>query len=99
METQGHVLTVADLLSTLVVEATVHHLDLVVDLPADRPGVRPLPESLALARGVLEGLYGGPLPEAWDDETCVLKGTGRVRLTAADEELLDGGSGGLPLLG
>ena len=34
--TQGRVLTVADFLSTLTVEAAVHHLDLVVRL--DRPG-------------------------------------------------------------
>lgn len=37
--TQGHVLTVGDLMATLAVEAAVHHLDLVVHLPdaPDRP--------------------------------------------------------------
>lgn len=40
--TQGHVLTAADLMTTLTVEATVHHLDLVADLPEAAPGrVRP----------------------------------------------------------
>jgi hypothetical protein len=34
--TQGHVLTAADLMITLAVEATVHHMDLVVAV--DRPG-------------------------------------------------------------
>jgi hypothetical protein len=35
------VLSVADLLTTLVVEATIHHLDLTVDL--ERTGPRPEP--------------------------------------------------------
>jgi hypothetical protein len=54
---------VLSLLSTLAVEAAVHHLDLVASL--DRPG--PPPEALAEVRRVLEGLHGGPLPRAWDD--------------------------------
>ena len=33
VSTQGHALTVDDLASTLVVEATLHHLDLVRHLP------------------------------------------------------------------
>ncbi|MFZ5851241.1 MAG: hypothetical protein ACOYY2_07600 [Actinomycetota bacterium] len=36
VQTQGHRLTVANLLVTLVVEAGVHHLDLAAEL--DRPG-------------------------------------------------------------
>jgi hypothetical protein len=75
VHTQGHVITVADLTSTLVVEATVHLLDLVVDLPA---APTPPPEALAETRRVLEGLEGGPLPADWDDTEAVLKGTGRV---------------------
>lgn len=69
--TQGHVLTVADLVSTLVVEATVHLLDLDV-------GATPPPGALAHTRGVLEASYGGPLPAAWDDVEAVLRGTGRL---------------------
>ena len=99
VETQGHVLTVPDFLGTLVLEATVHHLDLVVGLPPDRPGTSPLQEAIALTRGVLEELYGAPLPAAWDDDECVLKGTGRVELAGEDRRLLGGGTGGLPLLG
>ncbi|MFG3248519.1 maleylpyruvate isomerase N-terminal domain-containing protein [Streptomyces sp. NPDC048187] len=38
--TQGHVLTAGDLMTTLAVEATVHHLDLTVGLPA-APGPAP----------------------------------------------------------
>ena len=55
---RGGSLTVADLLSTLTVEAAVHHLDLVLRL--DRPG--PAAEPLAEVRRVLEGLLGRPLP-------------------------------------
>jgi hypothetical protein len=47
VKTQGWVLTVADLLSTLTVEAAVHHLDLVLRL--DRPG--PAAAPLAEVRG------------------------------------------------
>jgi hypothetical protein len=49
-------MTVPDLLSTLVVEATVHHLDLVRHL--DRPG--PAEGPLAEVRRVFEGLLGRP---------------------------------------
>ncbi|MFD0395732.1 maleylpyruvate isomerase N-terminal domain-containing protein [Streptomyces nogalater] len=38
--TQGHVLTAGDLITTLVVEATIHHLDLTVALP-HAPGPSP----------------------------------------------------------
>ena len=54
--TQGHALTVADFLSTLTVEAAVHHLDLVLRL--DRPG--PAAGPLAEVRRVLDGLLGAP---------------------------------------
>ena len=73
-------LTVADLLSTLAVEAAVHHLDLVVRL--DRPG--PAAGPLAEVRRVLEGLLGGPLPDRWDDATAARRGTGREPLTDDD---------------
>ncbi|MEV8127436.1 maleylpyruvate isomerase N-terminal domain-containing protein [Streptomyces sp. NPDC085944] len=45
--TQGHVLTAGDLMLTLAVDATVHHLDLTVALPA-APG--PAPAGLAAVR-------------------------------------------------
>ncbi|MGY1741800.1 MULTISPECIES: hypothetical protein [unclassified Blastococcus] len=56
---------VLSLLSTLTVEAAVHHLDLVAHL--DRPG--PAAGPLAEVRRVLEGLLGQPLPGGWDDAT------------------------------
>jgi hypothetical protein len=94
VQTQGHVITVADLASTLVVEATTHLLDLTVDL-AGAP--EPPPEALAESRRVLEGLNGGPLPTAWDDTEAVLKGTGRTPVTDAERAEL--GVGWRPLLG
>jgi hypothetical protein len=97
--TQGHVLGVPDFVSTLVVESTVHHLDLVVELPAGAPGAAPDPEALALTRAVLEGIHGAPLPAAWDDVTSVLKGTGRVGLTDADRAALGDAADRVPLLG
>lgn len=78
--TQGHVLTVPDLLVTLVVESAIHHLDLVLDLPdATGPG----PGPLGLVRTTLDGLLGRPEPVGWDDPTYALKGGGRLPL---DEE-------------
>jgi hypothetical protein len=93
--TQGHVLRTDDLLSTLAVEAAVHHLDLVACL--DRPG--PAPEALAEVRRVLEGLFGGPLPAGWDDATAARRGTGREPLDDADRAVLGSSAERLPLFG
>lgn len=71
VRTQGHTISVADLASTLVVEATVHLLDL--DLPVAPPAA-----ALAHTRGVVEAAYGGPLPGTWDDREAVLRATGRL---------------------
>jgi hypothetical protein len=93
--TQGRVLTVADLLSTLTVEAAVHHLDLVLRL--DRPG--PAAEPLAEVRRVLEGLFGRSLPAGWDDVTAARRSTGREPMTAADRAELGPGAAAFPLFG
>ncbi len=85
VRTQGHVITVADLASTLVVEATTHLLDLTVDL-AGAP--TPPTAALAEARRVLEGLHGGPLPGHWDDTEAVLVGTGRQPVPEPDRASL-----------
>ena len=95
VRTQGRTLPVADLLSTLSVEAAVHHLDLVLRL--DRPGPSPAP--LAEVRRILEGLLGGPLPDRWDDVTAARRGTGRERLTAQDRLELGPGARRFPLFG
>jgi Mycothiol maleylpyruvate isomerase N-terminal domain len=93
--TQGRVLTVADFLSTLIVEAAVHHLDLVLRL--DHPG--PAAEPLAEVRRVLDGLLGRPLPGGWDDVTAARRGTGREALTAEDRAELGAAAGAFPLFG
>jgi hypothetical protein len=95
VRTQNRVLSVADLLSTLTVEAAVHHLDLVAHL--DRPGPQQAP--LAEVRRVLEGLAGGSLPARWDDATAARRGTGREPLTAADRLELGPVAARVPLFG
>ncbi|MDK1474617.1 maleylpyruvate isomerase N-terminal domain-containing protein [Streptomyces sp. 549] len=83
--TQGHSLTAGDLLRTLAVEATIHHLDLQASLPGT-PG--PCREGLAEVRRTLDGLLGRPAPSAWDDAHYARAATGRAALSAADRAAL-----------
>lgn len=80
--TQGHRLLVGDLLHTLAVEATIHHLDLLAGLPG-----APLPSSLGLAatRRALDGLLGHRPKPRWDTARYIRVATGRA--TASTEEL------------
>ncbi|MEU2711387.1 maleylpyruvate isomerase N-terminal domain-containing protein [Streptomyces sp. NPDC007205] len=94
--TQGHVLTAGDLLTTLAVEATVHHLDLTVRLP-DAPG--PVPEGLAAVRATLDGLLGRPGLPDWTDEHYARVGTGRAVLTEAERAALGAAADRFPLFG
>ncbi|AKN74659.1 MULTISPECIES: maleylpyruvate isomerase N-terminal domain-containing protein [Streptomyces] len=94
--TQGHVLTAGDLITTLAVEATVHHLDLTVRLPL-APG--PSPEGLAAVRATLDGLLGGPAPAEWSDERYARVGTGRAALTDTERAALGAAADRLPLFG
>ena len=95
--TQGHVLAVDDLLSTLAVEASIHHLDLAVGLPG-RPGPSgPSAAGLAEARRVVEALLGAVEPLAWSDERCVLVGTGRADPTPDERTMLRALAGRLPV--
>jgi uncharacterized protein (TIGR03083 family) len=96
VSTQGHVLTSADLLTTLAVEATVHHLDLVVALPA-APG--PSTAGLAAVRATLDGLLGRPVPLAWSDEQYARAATGRAELTGAERAALGPDAERFPLFG
>jgi hypothetical protein len=73
--TQGHVIAVPDLVSTLVVEATVHLLDLTAELE-DPPA--PPAAALAETRRVLEAIQRRPLPAHWHDTEAVLRATGRL---------------------
>jgi Mycothiol maleylpyruvate isomerase N-terminal domain len=94
--TQGHVLATADFIATLVVEAAVHYLDVIVGLASAPP---PDAASLALVRRVLDGLLGTPLPGDWDDRTYALKGTGRLELTDAERSAIGPLADRLPLFG
>ena len=94
VRTQGRVLTRDDLLSTLVVESAVHHLDLVRSLDRPGPGAGPLAE----VRRVLTGVLGSDLPVDWDDATAARRGTGREPLTAADRAVLGDRAERFPLL-
>ena len=94
--TQGHVLSTADFIATLAVEAAVHYLDLTAGLPAAPP---PDPASLTLVRRVLDGLLGTPMPGGWDDATYALKGTGRLPVAAAERSVIGALADRLPLFG
>ncbi|MGO8959320.1 MAG: maleylpyruvate isomerase N-terminal domain-containing protein [Streptosporangiaceae bacterium] len=94
--TQGHTLRTEDFISTLIVEAVVHFLDMTVALPG-APAADPA--GLAIVREVLDALAGARLPDSWDDTTCALKGTGRLPLTAADQAALGPLTANLPLFG
>lgn len=93
--TQGHVLRVDDLLSTLVVEAAIHHLDVTVDLEC--PG--PAPAVLAVVRVTLDGLLGRPAPSEWADDEWALVATGRLPPTLSHRAALGADLSRLPLLG
>ena len=92
--TQGHVLRVDDLLDTLVVEAGLHHLDLVVAL--DRPG--PGASTLAAVRATLDARLGRPSPAEWDDATWARLATGRAALDVDAAALLGDAAPRLPLI-
>ncbi|MER6546075.1 maleylpyruvate isomerase N-terminal domain-containing protein [Streptomyces sp. NPDC001250] len=94
--TQGHVLTAGDLLTTLAVEATVHHLDLTVALPL-APG--PAPEGLAAVRATLDGLLGRPALPEWGDAHYARVGTGRAPLTEAERAALGPAADRFPAFG
>lgn len=78
VSTQGHVLTVADFVATLAVEAAIHHVDL---LAGGEPAPSELDAALRLTALTLDGLLGGPRPLPWSDEEYLLYGTGRERLS------------------
>ena len=97
IETQGHVLRAGDFVATLVLEATVHHLDLIVGLPG---APEPDPEGLQVAARTLDGLFGPQAWDviAWDTTTYVLKATGRLPLDENDLTMLGPHAHRFPLL-
>ncbi len=97
LTTQGHSFTATDLLGTLAVEATIHHLDLLRELPG-KP--EPRPGAVQLSVDVLDALLGESVERpAWDDLTWLLKGSGRIPLTPTERKALGPTSARFPLLG
>ncbi|MYW63432.1 maleylpyruvate isomerase [Streptomyces sp. SID8379] len=84
--TQGEVLTAGDYLDAYVLEWTLHHLDLIADLPG---AARPPAEGLARARQLIEGIAGGPFPAALPDTDVLLIGTGRRQPDEAQRAALE----------
>ena len=96
LRTQNLVLAVPDFAATLVTEAVVHHLDLIVSLP-DAP--EPAREAAEIALSTLEGLAGSEgLPAHWSEREALLKGSGREELTVEDREALGDRAVLFPLL-
>lgn len=83
--TQDHAIRAADLASTLAVEATLHHGDLVAHLEGSPAG--PTASGLAEVRRVVEALLPAVLP-GWSDERVALVGTGRAAPTPEEREAL-----------
>jgi hypothetical protein len=93
--TQGLRLSTDDFLRTLVVEATLHHLDLVRYL-AGVPS--PPAANLALTRATIEGLLEVPIPPDWDDRSTALWLTGREAAPAAELHRLGPAADLLPVI-
>jgi hypothetical protein len=74
VSTQDYMLTAGDYLDAYVLEWTLHHLDLIANLPT-APGSPA--ESLARARELLEKIAGTAFPASLSDTDALLVGTGR----------------------
>jgi uncharacterized protein (TIGR03083 family) len=81
VSTKNQVLTAGDYLAAYVLEWTLHHLDLIANLPG---AVDPPAESLAAARNLLERIAGAPFPKSLSDKDALLLGTGRRAATEAE---------------
>ncbi|KAB8194676.1 maleylpyruvate isomerase [Nonomuraea phyllanthi] len=92
--TRDQVLTAGDYLSAYVLEWTLHHLDLVADLP-DAAG--PPAEGLAASRELLERIAGAPFPASFSDTDALLVGTGRRAPTEAERAELARSAAKVPL--
>jgi Mycothiol maleylpyruvate isomerase N-terminal domain len=95
VSTRGEVLTAGDYLSAYVLEWTLHHLDLIAELPsvAGPPG-----ETLAAARAALARIAGAPFPPSLADRDALLIGTGRRAPTEAERADLGALAARLPLV-
>jgi hypothetical protein len=92
--TRDQVLTVADYLSAYVLEWTLHHLDLIAQLPS---APEPPEETLAASRALLEEIAGAAFPASLSDKDALLIGTGRRAATGAERAVLGEPAVKLPL--
>ena len=72
--TRDEVLTAGDYLSAYVLEWTLHHLDLIANLPH---AAEPPAEGLTRSREMLETIAGAAFPASFSDKDALLVGTGR----------------------
>ncbi|MFF1611773.1 maleylpyruvate isomerase N-terminal domain-containing protein [Amycolatopsis sp. NPDC058278] len=95
VSTQDMVLTAGDYLSAYVLEWTLHHLDLVANVPS---AAGPPAEGLARTRVMLEKIAGAEFPPSFPDEDVLLVATGRRAPTDAEREALGDVAARLPLV-
>lgn len=95
VSTQDMVLTVGDYLAAYVLEWTLHHLDLIFDLPA---AAEPPADGLARSREMLEKLAGAPFPASFSDTDALLVGTGRRVPTDGERTALGALAARLPFV-
>ena len=95
--TQGLVLTVADFIATLVTEAVIHHLDMLVDLT---DAAVPAPEAVDIAVSTMDGLMSDDAvrPASWSPTDYLLKASGRLPVTPRERRELGEAAGWFPLL-
>lgn len=87
--TRGRTLTARDYLAAQVLEWTLHHLDLVAQLPAGGAVPSPPAEGLAAAREMVERRLRVQLPASWSDADALRVATGRRPALEAERAELD----------
>ncbi|RXS82227.1 maleylpyruvate isomerase [Streptomyces sp. TM32] len=95
VSTRDEVLTAGDYLSAYVLEWTLHHLDLIAQLPS---APEPPAETLAAARASLEKIAGTPFPAWLSDTDALMIGTGRRTPTEEEKDALGDVAAKLPLI-
>jgi hypothetical protein len=95
VSTRDEVLTAGDYLSAYVLEWTLHHLDLIANLPH---APEPPAEGLALSREMLETIAGAAFPGSFFDKDALLVGTGRRAPTDVEKAELGELAAKLPLV-
>lgn len=95
VSTRDEVLTANDYLSAYVLEWTLHHLDLIANLP---DAAKPPADGLIRSREMLETIVGAAFPASFSDKDALLVGTGRRAPTNAENTELGELAAKLPLV-